>query len=195
MAKTSKYGFEYKRHLLPSVETPATLEVILLNSAGNLTIGDAVQYTSGFLDGCPVDEAALGILVGFVTKDGENVFKTKSSITGVKTGDDTYAPSATNQTVDQVRGVVVVDPMALFQAYSDTTLTAASIGLFFNGLVSDGTFVDSVTGAGGAWSVGTQQFQLIERVTRLEDGSAATTVGLFRIIRTQLVADVTQGTS
>lgn len=195
MAKTSKYGFEYKRHLYPGVETPATLEVEIANSK-TLTIGDAVQYTSGYLDGCPVDEAMLGILVGVVTENGENIFKTKSTHGATLSGDDTVATSASNTSTYHVKGLVVVDDMALFQAYSDADLTAADVGTFFNGKVNDGTFIDGVADSGsGAWSVGTQQFQLIERVTTLEDGSAATAVGLFRIIRTQLLRDVTQGTS
>lgn len=195
MARTSKYGFEYKKHLIPGTETPATLEVEIANSK-TLTIGDAVQLTSGYLDGCPIDEAMLGILVGIVTTNGENIFKTKSTHGATLTGDDTVATSASNTSTYHVKGQVVVDPMALFLGYSDTALVAADIGTFFPGAVTDGTYVDSVADSGsGAWSVGTQQFQLIERVTTLEDGSSSTTAGLFRIIRTQLLADVTQGTS
>lgn len=192
MAYTSKYGFIYKRHLNPSVETPATLEVIISDSAGALTVGDAVGWSSGYLMGVGADAAMLGILVGFVTKNGENIFKTKEAITGSKSGDDTYNAAADNTTVDQVKGVVVVDDMALFQAYSDTALAAGDEGTWFNGGVADGTYVDSVVDAGsGSWSVGTQQFQLVERVTTLEDGSTATKVGLFRIGRSQLLNDVT----
>ncbi len=194
MAKTSKYGFIYKRHLTPSVETPATLEVIISNSAGNLTIGDKVQWTSGYLMGSAIDAACLGILVGLVTKNGENIFKTKESLSGTKTGDDTYNAAADNATVDMVKGVVVVDPMALFQAYcSAGALTQAMVGGWFLGAVADGTYCDSVnyTTAQGAWSVGTQDFQLVELVTTLEDGSSSTTCGLFRIGRSQLLNDVT----
>jgi hypothetical protein len=196
MARSSQYGFVFKRHLTPGIETPATLEYIISNSAGALTVGDAVYLSSGYLMGAGADQAILGILVGFVTKNGENIFKTEEAISGSKSGDDTYNAAADNQTVDQVRGVVIVDTMALFQAHSDTALVAADVGTFFNGGVADGTYVDSVVDSGsGAWSVGTQQFQLIERVTTLEDGSASTTAGLFRIIRSQLVHDVTQGAS
>lgn len=194
MARSSQYGFVFKRHLTPGIETPATLEYIISNSAGALTVGDAVYLNGGYLMGAGADQAILGILVGFVTKNGENIFKTEEAISGSKSGDDTYNAAADNQTVDQVRGVVIVDTMALFQAHSDTALVAADVGTFFNGGVADGTYVDSVVDSGsGAWSVGTQQFQLIERVTTLEDGSASTTAGLFRIIRSQLVHDVTQG--
>jgi hypothetical protein len=195
MARTSKYGFDYRRHLTPGTETPATLEVILANSAGPLTVGDAVTYASGFLNGAAIDVGILGILVGFVTSKGENIFKTKDSLGGTKSGDDTYTASSTNATVDQVRGVVYVDQMALFAAYGDTTLTQAYVGLWFNGKVNDGTYVDGVTSTGAAWSVGTQQFQLIELVTTLIDGSASTTRGLFRIGRSVLLNDVTVGNS
>lgn len=193
MAKTSKYGFEYRKHLTPGLSTPATLEVILANSAGPLTIGDAVGWSSGYLAGVGADAAMLGILVGFVTKNGENIFKTKDSIGGTKSGDDTFTAAATNSTVAQVKGVVVVDPMALFFGYANGALTAAMVGQWFNGAVTDGTYVDSVeySTAQGAWSVGTQQFQLVERVTTLDDGSTSTTAGLFRIGRSQLLNDVT----
>lgn len=193
MAYTSKYGFIYKRHLTPGIETPATLEVTLANSAGPLTVGDAVKWSSGYLDGAAIDVAYLGILIGFVTKNGENIFKTKEALTGTKSGDDTYTAASDNVTVDKVKGVVVVDPMALFQAYANGTLTQAMVGQWFNGSVANGTYVDSVeysTGQ-GAWSVGTQEFQLVELVTTLDDGSASTTTGLFRIGRSQLLNDVT----
>ena len=196
MAQTSKYGFGFKKSLVPGLSTPATQEVILANSAGPLTIGDAVLLSGGYLVGAPVDVAIFGILVGLVTKDGENIFKTKSTIGGTISGDDTFTASSTNSTVAQVKGVVIVDDKALFLAFSDTALVAADKGLFFNGAVADGTYVDSLADSGsGAWSVATQQFQCIERVTTLSDGSASTTAGLFKIVRTQLVNDVTQSTS
>jgi len=194
MAKTSKYGFEYKRHLIPNCEAPAMLEVVISDSAGALTIGDKVQWTSGYLMGSAVDAACLGILAGFVTKNGENIFKTKDALTGTKSGDDTYNAAADNTTVDQVKGVVIIDDKALFQAYcSAGALTQAMVGSWFLGAVADGTYCDSVnyTTAQGAWSVGTQDFQLVELVTTLEDGSASTTCGLFRIGRSQLLNDVT----
>lgn len=192
MAKTSKYGFEYKKSLIPGLSNPATLEVILANSAA-LTIGDAVAWSSGYLGGAAVDTAFLGILVGFVTDKGENIFKTEDSLGGTISGDDTYTADSDNTTVDKVRGVVVVDPMALFFGYANGALTAAMVGQWFNGAVTDGTYVDSVeySSGQGAWSVGTQQFQLVERVTTLSDGSASTTAGLFRIGRSQLLNDVT----
>jgi len=194
MAKTSKYGFIYKGHLTPGIETPSTLEYIISDSAGALTVGDAVFLSSGYLMGAGVDTAILGILQGFVTKNGENIFKTKDSLTGTKSGDDTYNAAGDNTTVDQVRGVVIVDTMALFQAYcSAGALTQAMVGQWFLGAIADGTYMDSVnyTTAQGPWSVGSQDFQLIRLVTTLGDGSSSTTCGLFRIGRSQLLNDVT----
>lgn len=191
MAKTSKYGFEYVKHLTPGLETPATLEVILANSAGPLTIGDTVKWSAGYLDGAAVDEAILGILVGFVTEKGENIFKTKETIHGTIAGDDTYTAPSDNITVHKVKGVVIVDQMALFRAEVDESVAQAEVGLWFNSHVENGTYPDSVTGTGATWSVGTQVFQLIELVTKLPDGSTSTTTGLFRIGRSQLLNDVT----
>lgn len=188
MAATTKYGFIYKRHLTPSLSTPATLYVTLANSAGPLVVGNAVKYSGGYLVGCGANAAMLGILVGFVNSKGDDIFKNLlgPAVKGTKVGDDTYTAASDNQTVDQVQGVVFVDVDALFQAYSDSTLTQASVGLFFNGKVNANTYVDGVTGTGGAYSAGTQQFQLVELVTTLGDGTAVTTVGLFKIARSQI---------
>ena len=183
MAYSSKYGFIFARHLNPSVSVPAVIEVTLANSAGPLTVGDLVRYSSGYLVGCPITTAYLGVLAGFVTKNGENIFKTKSSLSGTKSGDDTYTASSSNVTVDMVRGEVVVDVEALFFAYNDTTLTQAYVGTWFNGKVNDGTYVDGLTGTGAAYSAGSYQFQLIELVTVGEDGTALTTAGLWRMGR------------
>lgn len=185
MAKTSKYGFEYVRHLEPTVSTPATLEYIISDSAGALTIGDAVKLSSGYLMGAGTDSEKFGILVGFVTSKGENLFKSKESVTGVKSGDDTYNAATDNTTVDQVKGVVIYDDKALFKAYATGTITQAMVGQWFLGAVADGTYVDAVnyTTAQGTWSVGTQDFQLIELLS--------STTGLFRIGRSQLLNDVT----
>lgn len=197
MAKTSKYGFIPKRHLLPAVGIPAVLSVILANSAGPLTIGDAVTYASGYLNGAAIDVGMLGILVGFVDKNGNNIYKTNATpVTGTKSGDDTYTAASNNQTVDQVMGEVYIDTMELYLAYADGTLAQSDVGTWFNGKVNDGTYIDGVTIVSkGAWSVGTQQFQLIELVTTLDDGTASTTTGLFRIGRSVLLNDVTVGNS
>ena len=191
MAKTSKYGFIYKRNLSPNVENPMRLEVILADSAGPLTVGDTVGYSSGYLDGIAADYAILGILEGFVCSNGENLFKSTADNGGTISGDDTFTAASDNTTVHMVKGIVNIDPNALFQAYNADALTQAEVGLWFNTAVLDGTYPDSTTGTGSAWAVGTQVMQLIELVTTLEDGSAATTVGLFRIGRSQLLNDVT----
>ena len=192
MAQTTKYGFFLKKSLLPSREQPAALEVILKNSAA-LVIGQAVELDSGFLDGATVSEAFLGILVGIVDKNGQNIFKQSLSPkpAGTIVGNDTYTAASNNQTVDQIKGEVVIDPFALFLAYSDSTLTQAGVGLWFNGKVNAATYIDGVTGSGGAYSAGTQQFQMIELVSTLGDGSTSTTTGLFKIGRSQLLNDIT----
>jgi hypothetical protein len=192
MAKTSKYGFTYVKNLSPNVENPQRIEVILANSAGPLTIGDTVKWNgAGYLDGAAIDEACLGILEGFVTSKGENIFSSNEDHGGTEAGDDTFTAADDNITVHLVRGVVNIDPNSLYFAYNADALTQAECGLWFNSAVLNGTYPDSTTGTGAAWSVGTQVFQLIELVTTLNDGSASTTTGLFRLGRTQLLNDVT----
>jgi hypothetical protein len=172
-------GFWYKRHLMPGVDKPATLEVVLANSAGPLTIGDAVQWTSGFLTIAATTESLLGILVGFRTSKGENIFKTNEAITGTISGEDTYTAASDNQTVDGVVGVVICDPYALFLNEADSTLPTSEIGTYYDTTATS----DQVTGAGSGTIA---QFQLIELVTVDEAGNTQDDQGLFRNSQSQL---------
>jgi hypothetical protein len=189
MAKSTAYGFEYRRHLKPG-QKPATLEVILADSE-QVAIGEAVYLSSGYLTACPADTAMLGILVGLVTEKGENIFKTNESLDGTISGDDTYTAGSDNTTDDQVKGVVIVDQHALFQATNADSLSQAEVGLWFNGTANTNTGVDGTTGTGASYSAGTQQFQLVELITEDMDGSTVTDQGLFRIGRSQLLNDPT----
>lgn len=172
-------GFVYKKNLRPGVEQPATLEVTLANSAGPLTIGDAVQYTSGYLTIAATTESILGILVGFRTAKGENIFKTNEAISGTISGEDTYTAASDNVTVDKVKGVVIVDDKALFLNTADSTLTAAEVGTYFDTTASS----DQITGSGSGTI---SQFQLVELVTVDDEGNADDDAGLFRISQSQL---------
>lgn len=179
MAMTSSKGFHYRRNLSPNVEDPMRIEVTLANSAGPLTIGDAVQYTSGYLTIAATGESILGILEGFVTEKGENIFKTKDTIGGTKSGDDTFTAAADNVTVAKVKGVVNIDPNALFFNEADSTLSQAEVGQYFDTTATS----DQITGSG---SDTISQFQLIELVTANLDGSSEDSGGLFRISQSQL---------
>ncbi len=191
MAKTNALGFEYKKHLTPGVETPATLEVILANDAA-VAVGEAVKWNGGFLASGAADAAILGILVGIVTEKGENVFKTNEAHGGTIAGDDTFTAGAANSTSQKVKGVVIVDTMALFQATADEAIAQANVGLWFLGLATTGTGMDGIDGdSHGSWSVGTQDFQLVELVTLDSAGGSVTDQGLFRMGRSQLLNDVT----
>jgi hypothetical protein len=175
-------GFWYKKNLQPGVSKPATLRVPLANSAGPLTIGDAVQYTSGFLTIAATGESVLGILTGFCLEDGENVFKTNQVHGATLSGDDTLTASSSNQTRDvRVFGEVIVDKDALFLNEADSSLTQAEVGTYFDTTASS----DQVTGSGGAVA----QFQLIELVTVDSEGASANDLGLVRIAESQLYND------
>lgn len=172
-------GFWYKRNLNTGVQNPQTLEVELANSAGPLTIGDAVQWTSGYLTIAATGESILGILVGFVDDDGENIFKSRKTFTGTLSGEDTYTAGSDNATVDRIKGVVVVDPNALFLNEADSTLGQAEVGTYFDTTATS----DQITGSGSGTI---SQFQLIELVTTNEDGTSEDSKGLFRISQSQL---------
>jgi len=177
MAKSASVkGFWYTRNLRPGVEAPLRIQVPLAaNTSTALTIGDAVQWTSGYLTIAATSESILGILEGFVTANGQNIFQTNATVTGTKSGDDTYTPGTT----DTVLGVVNIDPDALFFNEADSTLTQAEVGLYFDTTANS----DQVTGSGSATI---SQFQLIELVTVNGDGSTEDSGGLFRISQSQL---------
>ena len=179
MAKSSGVkGFWYKKNLSPNVEDPMRLEFLIANSEGPLTIGDAVQLTSGYLTIAATTEVVLGILEGFVDKNGKNIFTNTVSVLGTKSGDDTYTAASSNATVDMVRGVVNIDPNALFYNEADSTLTQAEVGTFFDTTAT----ADQVTSTGSTLA----QFQLIELVTVNDDGTSEDSAGLFRISESQL---------
>lgn len=178
MAYTSSKGFLYKRHLKAGVEKPATLEVLLANSAGPLTVGDAVQWTSGYLTIAATTESILGVIVGFVDKNGRNIFQQGVSVSGTKSGDDTYTAASDNQTVDMVKGIVIVDDDALFLNEADSTLTQAEVGTYFDTTAAS----DQITGSGSGTI---SQFQLIELVVLNDDGTAEDSKGLFKISQSQ----------
>lgn len=189
MAKSTGYGFRYVRHLKPG-QKPATIEVIIANSE-QVAIGESVRWDSGYLAACTADTAQLGILVGVVTEKGENVFKTNESTGCTLSGDDTVTVGSSNITSQKVKGVVITDTDALFQATNADSLTQAEVGLWFLGVANTNTGMDGTTGSGGSWSVGTQDWQLVELVTTDLDGTAVTDQGLFKIGRSQLLNDVT----
>ena len=189
MARSTAFGFYYRRNLRPG-QKPATLEVILADGAV-VAIGETVFWDGGYLSPAPADQAYLGILVGIVTSKGENVFKTNEAHGGTISGDDTFTADADNSTDEMVKGVVIVDEDALFQATADSSLTQAEVGTWFAGLANTNIGMDGVTGAGAAWGVGTQDFQLVELITIGLDGVSVNDEGLFRIGRSQLLNDVT----
>ena len=177
-SSASAKGFVYKKNLMPGVEIPATIEVTLANSAGPLTIGDAVQWTSGYLTIAATTEAILGILVGFRTASGENIFKTNEDHGATLSGEDTLTAASDNITVHKVKGVVIVDPYALFLNTADSTLTAAEVGTYFDTTSAS----DQITGAGSIIA----QFQLVELVKVDDEGNTDDDAGLFRISESQL---------
>jgi len=170
-------GFWYERNLRPGADAPMRIEVTLAsNTSVALTVGDAVQWTNGYLTIAGTGESILGILEGFVTANGENIFKSGVSVSGTKSGDDTYTPASSGETV---KGVVNCDPMALFRNTADSTLGQAEVGLYFDTTAT----ADQVTSSGS----GTQsQFQLVELITTDDEGNADDDCGLFRIAESQL---------
>jgi hypothetical protein len=135
--------------------------------------------TGGYLTIAATTENILGILAGFVTEKGENIFKSNEDHGATLTGEDTCTTASDNVTVHKVKGVVIVDPNALFLNEADSTLAQTEVGQYFDTTAGS----DQITGSG---SDTFSQFQLIELVTTNEDGTSEDSKGLFRISQTQL---------
>lgn len=187
MAKSSgAKGFDYRGSLLGVAASPATIDVLIDDSA-TLTLGDAVRIDQdGHLDVVANGEPVLGILVGIVDKAGVNVFEVgRAGNTDGSTlsGDDTITVSSTN-TSDATRnlaGRVALTSSWNSKWYNDSNGSLAQANLFqFFDTTATGDQIDQAT------ALDTNgQFQLIEIDP---DGDGDASKGIFVVNEYQLGA-------
>ena len=174
------------RGQLNSSEEPVIVPMLVANSQ-TVTVGSAVK-TQSFASGSGVMAATAGskiagIVAGLVDNVGIDFSNTKQTYTGTYTkSTKTYVASATNTTVDLIKALVIVDPMALFENKSAGNLAVADTYKFF-----DLTSASQIADQDGADATGA--FQLIKL-----DPSALSdaTVGLFRMAENELFNYVQQ---
>lgn len=177
---SGRKGF-YPRKNISHSESPSILEYVIANSV-TITIGDAIEIIDapGFAQVADADDKIAGVCVGIVDVNGINIFTTLGAptVSGTKSGDDTYTTPSNNQTVDQVK-VQIVPALEgqLFYNEADSTLTAAEVGRYF-ALTANG---DQVTGTGDGTARTAQLVQLIS----LAGGPNSFGEGLFRFSRSQ----------
>lgn len=152
---------------------------VLIGNSKTITLGDAVNVTTdGTLDVAGVGERVLGVVEGFVDKNGlplvaqhaEGTDYTESGNPGV-VGSETVAVASDNATDSQVQAVVNVDASQEYYNDADEDLDLTDDYQYFD-VVAAGDQIDADT-------VGTSgQFVLIERDPD-NDGDASK--GIFRI--------------
>lgn len=188
-SSTSIYGFKFSRSLY-GVDLPIAQEYIIKDSS-TITLGDAVRLsTDGYLKRSATGEPILGIVVGLVDKNGINVFETgrASGTTGATlTPDDTLGVSSTNSSdaTRNLKAQVLLDPAGgiLFKNTASAALAATNVGQLFD-VGSNSGQIDQ-----GSASDTSGQFQLVA----LDPDT--TTVGLFRIMESQLPAQLGNSTA
>lgn len=175
MAKSSgAKGFIPVRNI-EGPDIPTAFEFIIDNSE-TVTIGDAVDFNSGYLQVVDAGDNPLGVVVGIVDANGVPVNHPDADVDGTVTGDDTYATASDNTSDKKVKAQVIISTNVLYFNDADSDLSAAKVGLYFDTTATG----DQITGSG---STSAGAFQLVVWEPN-NDGDAST--GLFKISETQL---------
>jgi len=172
-------GFEYKEQLTGGNQSPGFWTRTIYDSA-TITVGDAVDLTSGYVTPADDGDAVLGIVIGLVDKDGIDLTNTGYSLDGTYTeggvGVETYVAASDNETVMKVQAQIIVSKDALFYNDAAGAMTEAEVGTFF-----DITDEDQIKDQSGSTTVGA--FQLMEVDPNNESDMSE---GLFRIAESAL---------
>ena len=171
MAGTS--GFKFKKNLDGGAYTPSNLAFMGKNSI-IFKVGDVIRLnTSGHMDLSTANEQVMGI-VATVT-DANGIAKSPDSGTT-----DTWTMDSDNVTVaaDLVHFIPAFAHYG-FVADSDTTISTADLGQYFN-VVSTS---DGLVTSGQSATIGTLMFQCIG-VDPLGNGD--TSYGLYRCVASQM---------
>ena len=109
-----------------SGNTEAHVFPYLLGNSVSFVLNRFVTITSGLLALCTdSDERPLGLLIGFVDKNGGVTDFDSGSTTTVTTEDD-------NDTDKKIKGIIVDDPAALYIIDADDDLAQSNVGQYFD---------------------------------------------------------------
>lgn len=190
-SSTSVYGFKFRKSL-NGLEHPATIQVIIADSA-TLTLGDIVRVsTSGYVKRAAAGEPVAGVLDGIVDQNGINVFSPRAQgVTGTTlTPDDTVAVSSTNTSdgTRKLKAIIIPDVGGhnLYFNDADGDLAQTNLFQFFDvGSNSGQISQSSASDANG-------QAQLIQIDP---DGDGDLSKGLYRFNETQYSGGIDTATA
>lgn len=141
-------GFEFKYSL--SGNPDAWVRQYILKNSVTYTVGDAVVIASGFLDIATAGARLLGVLEGFVDNNGLSLDHKEADFDGTLTSaTQTYLTASDNQTDKKVRGLVRVDPYAVYSSTPDATIgttTGSNLQGYYTDLLDEDQ-VDESTAA------------------------------------------------
>jgi hypothetical protein len=165
-------GFIFRKNLHGTSETPALMEGVGKDSIV-FTVGDVVRInTSGYIDLSTADEQIIGVVQSVVTSKGLPVAPDSGTT-------DTWTMSSANTTVGlRIQFIPAFGDYA-FSADSDTTITIADIGKYFNVKSTS----DAIVTSGESYTIGTLQFQCIGLDP---NGDADASMGLYRCVASQM---------
>jgi hypothetical protein len=165
-------GFKFRKNLHGTSATPALMEGVGKISVV-FTVGDQVRInTSGYVDLSTADEQIIGIVQSVVDLNGLPIAPDSGTT-------DTWTMGADNATVKKTIQFIPTFGDYAFSTDSDTTITIADIGQYFNG----STTSDSVLTSGQSYTIGTLQWQCIG-LDPNGDGDAS--MGLYRCVASQM---------
>jgi hypothetical protein len=165
-------GFKFRKNLHGTSETPALMEGVGKISI-IFTVGDCVRInTSGYVDLSEANEQVIGVVASVV--DSKGIPVTPDSGTT-----DTWTMGSDNATVKKTIQFIPAFGDYAFSTDSDTSITIADIGQYFN--VSSTS--DSLVTSGQSYTIGTLMWQCVG-LDPNGDGDAS--MGLYRCVGSQI---------
>lgn len=157
---------------------------ILIDDSVTMTLGDAVAInTTGALGVVAVGERVLGVVTGFVDKNGlplnaQHVTGSDFTQSGTagRIGSETVVTASDNTTDSQIQAVVIVDPSQEYYNDADEDLDLTDDYQYFD-TVSAGDQIDASTVST------TGQFLCVDRDP---DNDSDASKGIFRIAESAL---------
>jgi hypothetical protein len=115
-------GFTFKRNI--AGRTTGIRKSYIIGNSATITIGDMVKLSSGFIALAGANAKILGVVVAIEDANGldlDNPRRTNAGGTWTSSS-KTIVVAADNQTVDQIRAIVDIDPMSIWSAQPDNTI-------------------------------------------------------------------------
>lgn len=141
----------------PEGHSAGAVKYYLVKNSATVTIGDAVNLDTGYVEPAALGERILGVVNGLAkqTTGGHYVplgSDAAGSVSGTRSGNagiygsETYAAASDNTTVDKVVAQVIVDPDMEYMNDADEDLALGDEGKYYDNLAA-GDQIDASSGS------------------------------------------------